>query len=254
MSKLISVVIPCYNEAENIAALHDAVRAIFREQLSQNYSRRLPLDLLGVSVVGGAFACMGGAVVLARKLLFWNEVQSGAAPLLLMLLASLFLQNFLHAQAWVQSSRLDQHRNAQVRSSDPEAPSEAPRALRAAASLSAWLQRSSVYLPLVGYAGTVVTAVVAVVYFIHKMLHWNDFSNGIAPALLLVSLMVALQLSVGGVLVLNLQRSAWLIDMKDKPRVEVERRLNFEDARLVACASRAEAASGPAGARPGAAR
>jgi glycosyltransferase involved in cell wall biosynthesis len=197
------------------------------ELVAQNYSRRLPFYILGVSLVGGAASIVGGVFVLARKLLYWNEVSAGIAPLMLMLLACLFLQSFLYAQTWVYVNRLEARAVPDTPSVELGEASALDWSVKQARRISGAVERSSVFVPIIGYAGTGLTVLASLVYFVYKLIHWDNFSIGIVPSLLIVCLIAALQLAIGGVLIQNLQRNLWMLSMKEEPLVRVEKRENL---------------------------
>lgn len=84
-------------------------------------------------------------------------------------------------------------------------------------------------LRLATFLGAVVSAVslvIAAVYFIYKLMHWNDFSVGVAPLVIGVFFFGALQLFFLGLL------GEYIMTINTKvtkrPRVIEEKRLNFD--------------------------
>jgi hypothetical protein len=181
-----------------------------------------------VSLAGVVVSMVGGVVVLARKLTRWSEVSAGVAPLLLMLLACLFLQNMLSAMTWVYVNRLEARADKEANRLLLEGNPAVMWALQRTQRLAEALDRFAVFLPIVGYAGTALTGIVSLFYFVFKLLRWEQLFIGLAPALLIVGLIVFLQFAVGGVLILNIRRSTWLLDVEGQPLVTVERRENFD--------------------------
>lgn len=76
-----------------------------------------------------------------------------------------------------------------------------------------------------GFIASIVCLVIAVTYFILKLLFWNDFVAGMAPILIVVCVIGAFQLFFTGLLgeyVLNINTR-----LMNRPLVIEEERINF---------------------------
>ena len=68
--------------------------------------------------------------------------------------------------------------------------------------------------------------IVAAVYFIHKLLHWDSVPFGIAPLVIMVCLIGAVQLIFTGIMgeyILNINKR-----LMHRPLVVEEKRINFD--------------------------
>jgi hypothetical protein len=198
------------------------------EHLTQNFSKRIPLLMLLASIVGVVGSTLVGAGVLVRKLLHWDKVSSGVTPLLLVLLANLFIQNIFWAMNWIWVYEVESvvHRDAPPL--DPGRNQVIVWSLRLARAAKTAFERHDTLIALFGYLGTLTTLAIAIYYLIAKLIHWDDFSVGIVPALLIVSLSVGMQCSIGSVLVVTMRRSSWMLLQSREPLVRMEKTLNFD--------------------------
>lgn len=82
-------------------------------------------------------------------------------------------------------------------------------------------------MSLISFVGAFVCLVISFIYFIQKLLHWNSFEAGMAPMLLLISLLGFCQLFFIGMLGEYLY--AMNTRILHRPLVIEAERLNFED-------------------------
>ncbi|MNW54518.1 hypothetical protein D3C74_321220 [compost metagenome] len=81
---------------------------------------------------------------------------------------------------------------------------------------------------MVGFTFAVLSLIVGLVYFIYKLVNWNNFSTGIAPLIIGVFVIGSLQLFFIGLLgeyILNINTR-----VTNRPLVIEEKRLNFSNA------------------------
>ena len=78
-----------------------------------------------------------------------------------------------------------------------------------------------------GFAMSAVSIVIAIVYFILKLMHWNDFPAGMTPALIGVFVMGSMQLFFIGLLgeyIMNMNAR-----LMNRPLVIEQERINFDE-------------------------
>lgn len=101
-------------------------------------------------------------------------------------------------------------------------------------SVTSYTKAGLRFATLLGMAGSVICLIIAVIYLIQKLIHWDNFMAGMAPVLIGMCLLGSVQLFFIGLIgeyIMSINNR-----VKHRPLVVEEERLNFSAASAEACA------------------
>lgn len=192
------------------------------------FNKKIPMLVVLISLLGIGFALALGGYYFIMKFFFWNSFQAGMVPLLLMLLIFMFAQNLLFAEILVQLFILDKQAGGErVDFDEINVPGrQSPVYIRIFMIISSLFERSYKYLSVIGSFAILGTLIVFIMFFIFKLRNWTDYILGMAPAILIVCILLGTLLLWGGIIRYYLMRISFL--QQKKPLAVVEEKINFD--------------------------
>lgn len=192
------------------------------------FNKRIPMLVVLISLLGIGFALVLGGYYFVMKLVHWNSFQAGVVPLLLMLLIFMFAQNLLFSEILVQLFVLDKQAGGERADFDEiHAPGrQSPAYIRIFLMISSFFERSYKYLSVIGSIAILCTLAVFISFLIFKLKNWADYILGMAPAILIVCILLGTLLMWGGIIRYYLMRISFL--QQKTPLAVIEEKINFD--------------------------
>jgi len=166
------------------------------------------------------------------KLTHWDSFQAGIAPLLLLLFIFMFTLNILFAEVLALLFTLEKQACGEGWELKDYYNQEGRLAvyMQVVLRFNSFFEKYHRYLPVVGIIGLLSVFMVLFTSLILKIIHWNEYILGIAPAIIVVGILLGMLIIWAGIIYYHLYRLSIIFnDMQNKvPLAVVEEKLNFD--------------------------
>jgi len=195
-------------------------------------NRKSPMLLALMSIIGIGFSSLAGVGYFIMKLTHWDSFQAGIAPLLLLLFIFMFTLNILFAEVLALLFTLEKQACGEGWELKDYYNQEGRLAvyMQVVLRFNSFFEKYHRYLPVVGIIGLLSVFMVLFTSLILKIIHWNEYILGIAPAIIVVGILLGMLIIWAGIIYYHLYRLSIIFnDMQNKvPLAVVEEKLNFD--------------------------